>query len=120
MSSRHSIDFSFITDQLGDSPEIIVEMSTVFLEVLKEYQEKIQIAILAADFAEIRLQAHKIKPSLAMFGLSELLVSVVELEKVASIDHDLIRLIGLSQKIEDELPLIYNQMDEIIMKYSGK
>jgi HPt (histidine-containing phosphotransfer) domain-containing protein len=118
MGFKHPIDITFITDQLGDSPEIIHEMCSVFIEVLKEYQEKIQEAIFAADFAEIRLQAHKIKPSLSMFGLQELLVAVVELEKVASVDNDLIRIIGLNQKIDAELPLIFHQVSDLMARNS--
>ena len=118
MGFKHPIDITFITEQLGDSPEIIHEMCSVFIEVLKEYQEKIQDAIFAADFAQIRLHAHKIKPSLSMFGLQELLVSVVEMEKVASIDNDLIRIVGLNQKIDAELPFIFHQVSELMLRNS--
>ena len=116
MGFKHPIDITFITEQLGDSPEIIHEMCSVFIEVLKEYQEQMQSAIFAADFAQIRLHAHKIKPSLSMFGLQDLLVAIVELEKVASIDNDLLRIVGLSQKIEAELPLIFHQVDELMAR----
>ncbi len=114
MGFKHPIDITIITDQHGDSPEIIHEMCSVFIEVLKEYQEKIQDAILNADFNEIRLQTHKIKPSLSMFGLHELLVSVVEMEKVAAIDNDLLRIDRLNQKIDAELPLIFQQVNELL------
>lgn len=116
MGFKHPIDITFITDQLGDSPDIIHEMCSVFIEVLQEYQEKMEEAIFAADFAQIRLHAHKIKPSLSMFGLHDLLVSVVELEKVASVDNDLIRIVHLNQKIDAELPLIFHQVNELMLR----
>lgn len=114
MSFKHPIDTTFISTQIGDSPEIIVEMSEVFLEVLREYQQAIKSGIQAQDFASIRLHAHKIKPSLSMFGLTGILEMVVAIEKAASPDEDMIKVVELSTKVEAELPLIYHQVDEII------
>jgi HPt (histidine-containing phosphotransfer) domain-containing protein len=114
MSYKHPIDTTFISTQIGDSPEIIVEMSQVFLEVLREYQVAIKEGIKAEDFPAIRLHAHKIKPSLSMFGLTGILEMVVALEKAASPDEDMIKVIEIAGKVEAELPLIYHQVDEII------
>ena len=51
-----------------------------------------------------------------MFGLHDLLVAVVEMEKVASIDNDLIRIVGLNQKIDNELPLIFHQVEDLMAR----
>lgn len=114
MSYKHPIDTTFISTQIGESPEIIVEMSEVFLEVLREYQVAIKEGIKADDFPSIRLHAHKIKPSLSMFGLSGLLEMVVALEKAASPEEDMIKVMEIAAKVEAELPLIFHQVDEII------
>ncbi|MDG1334006.1 MAG: Hpt domain-containing protein [Crocinitomicaceae bacterium] len=114
MSYKHPIDTTFISTQIGDSPEIIVEMSVVFLEVLREYQREIKAGIQSNDFASIRLHAHKIKPSLSMFGLKGILEIVMAIEKAASPDEDMVKVLELSAKVEAELPLIYHQVDEII------
>jgi len=114
MSYKHPIDTSFISTQIGDSPEILVEMSEVFQEVLKEYQGSIQQAIAVEDFSAIHLHAHKIKPSLSMFGLSGILEMILIIEKAAHFDQDLVKIIEYAEKIEKELPLIYHQVSEII------
>jgi HPt (histidine-containing phosphotransfer) domain-containing protein len=114
MSYKHPIDTTFISTQIGDSPEIMIEMSEVFLEVLREYQQAIKDGIRSQDFDSIRLHAHKIKPSLSMFGLSGIMEIVVAIEKAASPDEDLIKVMELSARVEGELPLIYHQVDEII------
>lgn len=114
MSYKHPVDTSFISSQIGDSPEIILEMSKVFLEVLREYQRSINAAIKATNFSEIKLHAHKIKPSLSMFGLNDLLALVVGIEKAANMDEDILKVIELSSKIDAELPMIYHQVEEII------
>ncbi|NVK63568.1 MAG: Hpt domain-containing protein [Flavobacteriales bacterium] len=114
MSYKHPIDTSFISTQIGESPEILVEMSEVFLEVLKEYQVSMQEAIAANDFSAIHLHAHKIKPSLSMFGLNGILEMILVIEKAAHFDQDLVKIIEYSRKIEKELPLIYHQVSEII------
>lgn len=89
-------------------------MSEVFLEVLREYQQAIKSGIKSQDFASIRLHAHKIKPSLSMFGLTGILEMVVAIEEAARTDENLAKVIELSTKVEVELPLIYHQVDEII------
>jgi HPt (histidine-containing phosphotransfer) domain-containing protein len=116
MSYKHPVDTSFISSQIGDSPEIILEMSQVFLEVLREYQQCIHVAIRSNDFPSIKLHAHKIKPSLTMFGLNDLLTIVVGIEKAASIDEDIVKVIELSTKVDAELPFVYHQVEEIIEK----
>ena len=114
MSYKHPIDTTFISTQIGDTPEIIVEMSEVFLEVLREYQQAIKAGIKSQDFDAIRLHAHKIKPSLSMFGLSGILEMVIAIEKAASPDEDILKVMELSAKVEAELPIIYHQVDDII------
>lgn len=116
MSYKHPIDTSFIATQIGDTPEIIVEMSEVFLEVLREYQQCIKEGISSRDFAAIRLHAHKIKPSLSMFGLKGILEYVITLEKAAHQDEDIVKVLEYSAKVEAELPLIYHQVEDIIEK----
>jgi len=114
MSYKHPIDTTFISTQIGDSPEVIVEMSEVFLEVLHEYQAAIKAGIKEEDFPAIRLHAHKIKPSLSMFGLTGILEMVITLERAASPDEDMIKVIEIAARVEAELPLIFHQVDEII------
>ena len=114
MSYNHPIDTGFISEQIGDSPEIIVEMSVVFLEVLREYQQFIKEGIDSRDFGLIRLHAHKIKPSLTMFGLTGILEYVIVIEKAAHLDQDMVKILEFSNKVEAELPLIYHQVEEII------
>lgn len=114
MSYKHPIDTTFITTQIGESPEILIEMSEVFLEVLKEYQQSIQKAIDVQDFPSIRMHAHKIKPSLSMFGLSGILELILVIEKAAHLEENLVKIIENANKIEKELPLIYHQVSEII------
>ena len=114
MSYKHPVNTSFITTQIGNSPEIILEMSVVFLEVLREYQKFIQDGIHSNDFAAIRLHAHKIKPSLSMFGLTGILEMVVILERAAHIEENMMKVIEFASKVEAELPLIYHQVEEII------
>ena len=114
MSYNHPIDTGFITTQIGDTPDIIVEMSEVFLEVLREYQKYMKEGIKLEDFAAIRLHAHKIKPSLSMFGLKGILEFVIVIEKAAHLDQDMVKILEYSGKVEAELPLIYHQVEEII------
>lgn len=114
MSYNHPVDTMFISEQIGDSPEIIVEMSVVFLEVLREYQQYMKEGISARDFASIRLHAHKIKPSLSMFGLKGILEYVIAIEKAAHNEENIIKVLEFSNKVEAELPLIYHQVEEII------
>lgn len=114
MSYKHPIDTTFISEQIGDSPEIIVEMSIVFLEVLREYQQSIKEGINSRDFALIHLHAHKIKPSLSMFGLKGILELVIAIEKAAHLEQNIINVLEFSNKVEAELPLIYHQVEEII------
>jgi len=114
MSYKHPIDTTFISTQIGDSPEIIVEMSEVFLEVLREYQQAIKEGISEGDFPAIRLHAHKIKPSLTMFGLLGILEMVVAIERTASHDEDMTKVIEIAGKVDAELPLIFHQIDELI------
>lgn len=118
MSYKHPIDTTFISEQIGDSPEIIVEMSVVFLEVLREYQQSIKEGINSRDFASILLHAHKIKPSLSMFGLKGILEFVIEIEKAAQLEQSIINVLEFSNKVEAELPLIYHQVEEIIDRNS--
>ena len=115
---KHPVDTTFISEQIGNSPEVLIEMSVVFLEVLREYQLCIREGINAGDFASIRMHAHKIKPSLSMFGLKGVLELVVAIEKVAHLEQDIVKILELSSKIESELPLIYHQVEEIIDKNS--
>ena len=114
MSYKHPIDTTFISTQIGDSPEIIGEMSEVFMEVLREYKQAIKKGIQELDFPAIRLHAHKIKPSLSMFGLLGLLEMVVAIERAASHDEDITKVIEFAAKVEAELPLVYHQVDELI------
>lgn len=117
MSYKHPIDTTFISTQIGDSPDILVEMSEVFVEVLKEYQQCIKEAINDQDLAAVRLHAHKIKPSLSMFGLTGILEFILAIEKAAHLEEDLVKVVEYAGKVEAELPLIYHQVEEVIDEY---
>lgn len=120
MPYKHPVDTTFISTQIGDSPEVIVEMSVVFLEVLREYQKFIKEGIHSNDFAAIRLHAHKIKPSLSMFGLTGILELVVIIEKAAHVEENMVKVMDYANKVEAELPLIYHQVEAIIEKNGEK
>lgn len=87
MSNPHLINLSFVKTEIGDDHSVIHDMLSAFQEVFKEFEEKTDLALADGDLGTTSLYAHKIKPSLKMFGLNNMLTQVQQLEKLAKNDQ---------------------------------
>jgi HPt (histidine-containing phosphotransfer) domain-containing protein len=64
-------DLSYLKEMSGDDNSIIVEMITIFLEQIPEFEEEISIHFKARDWQELGAMAHKAKSSVRTLGMEK-------------------------------------------------
>jgi PAS domain S-box-containing protein len=85
--------------------EFVVKMISIFIEQTNETIEKISLAILKDDFAEVSRLIHKIKPSVESLGISTIIYEIKLLEKISKETTN-------KEKISD----LFNTIKEILVQ----
>lgn len=116
-SNRDSmISLSFIIRELGDDPNVIQEMLITFREVLIEFDLTISKGNEQTDSHCLKTALHKIKPSVRMFNLSELLKKIDDLDEKLKNEAEPIYIQSKVSDIRRMIPLIITEIDHYVLK----
>lgn len=99
-----------LKEYVGDSPETLCEMVGLFLQSADEIKMQMQAACSQNDPEAVGKAAHKLKPSLDIFGVSSLAVQARLIEKI---HHDKEMCLNLHQVVKDfldKLDLVVQQL----------
>lgn len=80
---QDEIDLEYLNEAYGDDLEYAKEMFVVFLSIVDEAMEALHEAVMNHEIEKIRQQAHKIKPTFTMIGLSSITKAMSQIEKTA-------------------------------------
>ncbi len=112
---QEEIDLDYLEEAYGDDLEYAKEMFSVFLSIVDESMETLMNAVDQTDFDKIKQQAHKIKPTFTMIGLSSITQAMSALES-AAIDGEEEQCQRIYNKIAEHLkrmlPKVENQMNQ--------
>lgn len=104
------VDLNYFLNEVSDDPVFINMMITTFIDAIQEYQLKMKEYIPNGNFESVHQVAHKLKPSLQMFGLNEFFElhdQIVE----SSRNHKNTEMIHDWFALQDEMiPLIINEL----------
>lgn len=92
-------DFTYLSDTMGGDKHLIKEVMDVFLEQIPEDLQIINNAILNTDYATIKSFAHKMKSSVAMFGISVLKPVLQEMNDLGASETNIEKIKELNQKL---------------------
>jgi HPt (histidine-containing phosphotransfer) domain-containing protein len=84
-------NLDYLKELSDGNEEFIKDIVATFVDETPENIKKLQAAISAKDYLTIKTVAHKIKPSMTFFGISELEGEVLALElnahKLQNLEH---------------------------------
>jgi HPt (histidine-containing phosphotransfer) domain-containing protein len=113
-SSKSSINIDFIKDAISTDTSVIIEIFTLFIEMSKDYQSNMDLAIPNHDFEASFQIAHSFGSSCKMLGLDDLyeFVKEVETESISKTDFETI--ISNHTKVKALLTVIIPEIIELI------
>lgn len=112
---QEEIDLDYLNEAYGDDLEYAKEMFVVFLSIIDEAMEALHQVVENRETEKIRQQAHKIKPTFTMIGLSSITQAMSQIEKAAlEGDHQKTKSLSLqvSNYLKKMLPKVEAQMQK--------
>ena len=106
------LDLSFLYDIADGSTEFIVESIDMFLQHTPELLGTITTGIAGDDWVVVAAAAHKLKPNLGFFGMTQSQANIQEVElmaKAGSPDPVLLR-----SKFEDVKAVVFDNINSLI------
>lgn len=114
---KTKISLSFIIRELGDDPTVVKDMLLTFREVILEFDAVISKEPQLNHFDNLKIALHKIKPSIRMFRLNELLQKIDDVETNIHNTSDANLIQDNIIKIRQEIPSIINEIDLLVNHY---
>lgn len=81
--SEHPYNLRKLIDYIGDNPETIREMVGIFLQSANDLSSQMLDSGMKNDWENVAKAAHKLKPSLDIFGMDELMAPIRQIEQQA-------------------------------------
>ncbi|MDA0882856.1 MAG: response regulator [Bacteroidetes bacterium] len=110
---QEEIDLEYLNEAYGEDLEYAKEMFVVFLSIIDEAMEALYQVVENQETEKIKQQAHKIKPTFTMIGLSSITQAMSQIEKAAlDGDHQKTKsmYVQISEYLKKMLPLVEAQM----------
>ena len=95
------IDLSYLKEIAEGNDEFIIEMIEMFLQRTPEALEKLNESFQKQNWEELRLIAHRIKPSYSYVGLPEIQIMLSEIESCSHTKDDI-----------NKIPVIISQVKQ--------
>ena len=112
---QEEIDLEYLNEAYGDDLEYAKEMFVVFLSIIDEAMDALCQVVENQETEKIKQQAHKIKPTFTMIGLSSITQAMSQIEKAAlEGDHQKTKSLYLqvSNYLKKMLPQVEAQMQQ--------
>ncbi|MDG1765443.1 MAG: Hpt domain-containing protein, partial [Flavobacteriales bacterium] len=112
---QEEIDLEYLNEAYGDDLEYAKEMFVVFLSIIDEAMEALYQVVENQETEKIKQQAHKIKPTFTMIGLSSITQAMSQIEKAAlEGDHQKTKsmYVQISGYLKKMLPQVEAQMQQ--------
>lgn len=93
------VDLSSLEKTMRGNKKVILETLDIFLEHMPENLEGIKEGVNRKDFAMIRRNAHTMKSSVSILGISKVQKLLEEMEKLAASESDMDRIIELKNSL---------------------
>jgi CheY-like chemotaxis protein len=106
------IDLNYLEDVSASDKKFIKEMIRLFMKQTPGFIDVLQRATQAADWANIRYMAHKMKATIAMMGIAELQPVIMQLEKYASQESQLAEVGTLVKKVSTVCEEVYEELEQ--------
>jgi HPt (histidine-containing phosphotransfer) domain-containing protein len=107
------LDLSFLYDIADGSTEFIVESIDMFLQHTPEMLETITNGIASDDWAVVAAAAHKLKPNLGFFGMTQCQANIQEVELMAKAGAP--DPVSLRSKFEDVKAVVVDNIASLIL-----
>ena len=112
------LDIDFLKEVYEGDMEYAADIFEIFLDTFDEEYDKLKASIQSEDCLAIRAQAHKMKPTFSMVGLTDITEQFKALESAADKD-ELSKALELHQHIDstlkDKIPLIIDQRKQLLV-----
>ena len=111
------LDIGFLKEVYEGDMEYAADIFEIFLDTFDEEYGKLKTSIQSEDCLAIRAQAHKMKPTFSMVGLTDITELFKALE-IAANEDELSKALELHQHIDNTLknkiPLIIDQRKQLL------
>ena len=111
------LDIGFLKEVYEGDMEYAADIFEIFLDTFDEEYGKLKTSIQSKDCLAIRAQAHKMKPTFSMVGLTDITELFKALE-IAANEDELSKALELHQHIDNTLknkiPLIIDQRKQLL------
>lgn len=105
-----SYNIKKLVEYVGNNEETIKEMVSIFLKSGSELLGQMLEAYQAGDLDAVSRTAHKLKPSLDVFGLDELAEPIRKIEQAFKNEETLEMISPFIKMVENRLNIVLQQM----------
>ena len=118
--SKHTfnstLDKAYLIEAYGDDQDYAKEMFETFLEIIDDEMTNLKECIASKNLEDIKKQAHKIKPTFTMVGLSSISDSFQKMENAAA-SKDMKGVLEMNKIIQtsfkENLPLVQEELQRL-------
>src|SRR6185369_13884798 len=106
------IDLSYLKEIADGNDAFIIEMIEMFLQKTPEALEKMNESFQKQNWEELRLIAHRIKPSYSYVGLPEIQITLAEIESCSHTKTDLEKIPQMISQVQQTSKSAFKDLEK--------
>jgi HPt (histidine-containing phosphotransfer) domain-containing protein len=110
LKTNSSYNLRKLIDYIGDNEETIKEMVGIFLKSANELSGQMMEACVANDLESVSKAAHKLKPSLDIFGIDDLAIPIKQIEQSYKNNESCTSVFVIVRNLNNRLLFVMKQM----------
>lgn len=107
-------DLSYLNQIFQGNKDMINNIIKLFLDQVPEYIGEMVDCVDRNDLLSLHPLAHKAKSSIAMLGLKNMEVNILQIEQDSKHNRNLEALPNLVSQVKDECDIVYAQLRELL------
>jgi HPt (histidine-containing phosphotransfer) domain-containing protein len=103
-------DLSYLNQIFQGNEDMINDIIKLFLDQVPEYIGEMVDCVERNDLLRLHPLAHKAKSSIAMLGLKNMEINILQIEQDSKYNRNLEDLPNLVNQVKDECDIVYDQL----------
>ncbi|MGM9478424.1 Hpt domain-containing protein [Pedobacter sp. GSP4] len=109
---KQALNFSYLIEMVGDSPEVLVEFLETFMAQIPVYLVELDNALLSENWDKLANCAHKIKPTFFYIGRNDVRDFIQSIENKAKNRTALAEISGNIESLKLIYAEVYAQLEK--------
>ena len=107
-------DLSYLNQIFQGNKDMINDIIKLFLDQVPEYIGEMEDCVERNDLLRLHPIAHKAKSSIAMLGLKNMEINILQIEQDSKHNRNMEALPNLVNQVKDECDIVYDQLRTLL------